>query len=187
MHLIYVWLILWQIIPAIIEKWPANLSKTIFIQQDNAKPHIKGDDPDFVHAATANGFNIVLTQQPPNSPDMNVNDLGWFRAIQSLQIDKGCKNVNELVDAVITSFNELTPQTLNKVFLSLQSCMIEVMKAKGANRYKIPHMKKDSLLRNDNLPSELSVPMELVHECIQYLIEKGEVNGIEKVMSDLGY
>ncbi|XP_051151877.1 uncharacterized protein LOC127265901 [Andrographis paniculata] len=74
-----------QIIPAIKEKWPHKKSKHIFIQQDNAKPHIKGDDAEFINAATTDGFHIVLIQQPPNSPDMNVNDLGWFRAIQSLQ------------------------------------------------------------------------------------------------------
>ena len=163
------------------------MSKTIYIQQDNAKPHIKSDDSEFIKVATSDGFNIILTQQPPNSPDMNVNDLGWFRAIQSLQQQKGCRKVEELVNAVMTSFNELTPHTLNKVFLSLQGCMIEVMKIKGDNSYKVPHINKDQLEREGTLPMNLAVPMELIHECIHYLMEKGAVDGLGSIMRELGY
>lgn len=82
MHLVF---FLFQIIPAIMNKWPEGASKDIFIQQDNARPHIRDNDIDFRDAASQQGFNIHLVQQPPNSPDLNVNDLGWFRAIQSLQ------------------------------------------------------------------------------------------------------
>ena len=50
----------------------------IEIQQDNAKLHILDNDPIFREAANQGGFNIHLIQQPPNSPDMNVLDLGFF-------------------------------------------------------------------------------------------------------------
>ena len=59
------------------------LSKDIVIQQDNAKPHI-APDKDFVDETTKDGFNIQFVQQPPNSSDMNVLDLGFFRSIQAL-------------------------------------------------------------------------------------------------------
>lgn len=87
-------------VPTIKNKWPACLSKTIHIQQDNAKPHINNNDPDFRAVASSDGFNISLVQQPPNSPDLNVNDLGFFRAIQSLQQQQACKNADELIAAV---------------------------------------------------------------------------------------
>ncbi|XP_074304590.1 uncharacterized protein LOC141639336 [Silene latifolia] len=73
-----------KVIPAIKQKWPTSASKNISIQQDNAKPHFNGKDKDFMEAATSNGFNIELTQQPANSPDLNILDLGFFRSIQSL-------------------------------------------------------------------------------------------------------
>ncbi|KAL6558611.1 hypothetical protein OROMI_018961 [Orobanche minor] len=73
-----------QILPAIKEKWPSCLSKTIHIQQDNVRPHLSNKDAEFHTVAQADGFNISLVQQPPNSPDLNVNDLEIFRAIQSL-------------------------------------------------------------------------------------------------------
>ncbi|XP_057782201.1 uncharacterized protein LOC131000348 [Salvia miltiorrhiza] len=177
--------ILRKIIPAIKQKWPAFASKVIFIQQDNARPHIKDNDPQFREAASADGFDIRIVNQPPNSPDTNINDLGWFRAIQSLQNETACNNVDSLVKAVEKSFEELSPTTLNNVFLSLQGCMVEIMKVKGQNSYKIPHMKKGALIRANQLPLNLEVPAELVRECISYLMEQGIVDGMYHLMNKL--
>ena len=71
-----------KVIPAIQAKWPAEDSRnTIFIQQDNARTHISANDPEFCIAASQNGFDIRIVCQPPNSPDLNVLDLGFFNAI----------------------------------------------------------------------------------------------------------
>ncbi|XP_057792582.1 uncharacterized protein LOC131009299 [Salvia miltiorrhiza] len=156
------------------------------IQQDNASPHIQDSDPDFRVVASADGFDIHLINQPPNSPDTNINDLGWFRAIQSLQTESICNSVGDLVNAVINSFNELSPNTLNKVFLSLQSCMIKILKVKGRNSYKIPHMRKNALIRQDMLSLNLQVPSELVRECISYLIDNGALSISDTLMQVLG-
>lgn len=48
------------------------------IQLDNARPHISNTYPNFRAVANADGFPIKLIQQPPNSPDCNANDLGFF-------------------------------------------------------------------------------------------------------------
>ncbi|XP_057783333.1 uncharacterized protein LOC131001095 [Salvia miltiorrhiza] len=139
-----------------------------------------------VAVASADGFDIHLVHQPPNSPDTNINDLGWFRAIQSLQTESMSTNVDGLVNAVIKSFNELSPSTLNKVFISLQSCMVEILKVKGRNSYKIPHLGKDALIRQDMLPLNLQVPSELVRECLSYLIENGALSYGDTLMNELG-
>ncbi|XP_057785999.1 uncharacterized protein LOC131003512 [Salvia miltiorrhiza] len=175
-----------QLVPAIKAKWPSFYSKDIFIQQDNARPHIRNDDLEFREVASSDGFNINIIHQPPNSPDTNINDLGWFRAIQSLQQETACFNVDDLVKAVVSSFEELDPMTLNCVFLSLQGCMLETLKVKGQNCYKLPHMKKGSLIRQDRLPLCLDVPQQLVSESIAHLEEKGEVEGIEELKQRLG-
>lgn len=71
-----------KVLPAIRAKWPredaSKESKPIFIQQDNARPHIDPSDPIFCEAAAQDGFNIQLICQPPNSPDFNVLDLEVF-------------------------------------------------------------------------------------------------------------
>ncbi|XP_074289316.1 uncharacterized protein LOC141614471 [Silene latifolia] len=81
-----------RVLPAIKAKWPSNVSKRIIIQQDNARPHFSNDDVDFKRAATSDGWLIELAYQTPNSPDLNVLDLGFFRSIQSLQQKKKQSN-----------------------------------------------------------------------------------------------
>ncbi|XP_057791129.1 uncharacterized protein LOC131008257 [Salvia miltiorrhiza] len=176
-----------ELLPAIFAKWPRFASKLIYIQQDNAKSHILDSDPDFRAAATAHGFDIRIVQQPPNSPDTNVNDLGWFRVIQIIQTEHACYNCDDLVKAVENSYAQLSPQTLNKVFLSLQSCMVEIMKQKGHNAYKIPHMGKDALMRANQLPRDLEVSMRLVEECLNYLKENAPMHLVQELLDKLGY
>ncbi|XP_057789696.1 uncharacterized protein LOC131006537 [Salvia miltiorrhiza] len=81
-----------------------NITKNIMMEcmnaKDNAKPHIKPDDPEFLAVANLDGFNFQLVCQPANSPDTNVNDLGFFRAIQTLKDQKPAKDVNELLKNV---------------------------------------------------------------------------------------
>ena len=73
------------LIPAIRARWPpAERGMPIYVQQDNAKTHIPLDDPEFVAVAQAEGWDIRLTCQPPNSPDLNILDLGFFAALQAL-------------------------------------------------------------------------------------------------------
>nr|XP_043630523.1 uncharacterized protein LOC122601854 [Erigeron canadensis] len=117
-----------SILPAIRSKWPRDHTGPIFIQQDNAKPHIDVNDAEFNQEASKDGFDIRLCFQPPNSPDLNVLDLGFFWAIQSLQEQEVLGSIDELVSAVKTSFERMPSNELNNVFLTLQTCMKEIMK-----------------------------------------------------------
>ncbi|XP_042067053.1 uncharacterized protein LOC121810323 [Salvia splendens] len=159
-----------QIIPTIKAKWPANANKEIYIQQDNVKPHLKSSDLQFEAIASTDGFEFHLVSQPANSPDTNVLDLGFFRAIQSLQDDKLATNIDELLANVWRSFEELTPQTLNKVFLTLQSCLTKILEVHGGNNYKIPHLNKDRLSRTVGLPTSLEVEENLIRDSLEYLL-----------------
>lgn len=67
-----------KVLPAIRSTWPQGHTGPIYIQQDNAKPHIKVDDVEFLQEASRDGFDIRLCFQPPNSLDLNVLDLGFF-------------------------------------------------------------------------------------------------------------
>ena len=73
-----------NVIPAIKKKWPkfnGVNGKKIVLQQDNAKPRCKVDDPALVDALTSDGFKMKLGCQPPNSPDLNMLDLEYFNSI----------------------------------------------------------------------------------------------------------
>lgn len=84
--------------------------ETIYIQQDNARPHILPSDVQFVEASRIDRFDIRLSCQPPSSLDLNVLDLGFFSAIQSLQYQEAPKTIDELVVALEKSFDELMAQ-----------------------------------------------------------------------------
>ena len=77
-----------NIMPAIPEKWPRSWARKtcskILIQQDNAKPHGFENQPILEAALTQDGFDIQLIFKPSNSSDLNILDLGFFNAIQSL-------------------------------------------------------------------------------------------------------
>lgn len=160
-----------QVLPNTMEIWPReDIGRPIFIQQDNARTHISCDNEDFCRAASQNGFDIRLMCQPANSPDLNILDLGFFRAIQSLQHKKAPKSVDELVNAVVKSFEEYSVVLSNRIFLSLQLCMIEIMKARGSNKYSIPHMKKEMLERQGKLPRRMKCDPTLVQDVLDYLM-----------------
>ena len=86
-----------NVLPAIL----ANFSNSpIKIQQDNARPHIYPDDADFVAAAQNQGVDLQVVNQEPNSPDHNINDLGFFRSIDALQQEETANSLQELLDIV---------------------------------------------------------------------------------------
>ncbi|XP_074283773.1 uncharacterized protein LOC141608310 [Silene latifolia] len=171
-----------KILPAIKAKWPANASKTIFIQKDNTRPHISNLDPDFRAATTSDGFDIHLVFQPPNSPDLNINDLGLFRSLQTLQNDEVASTVDELVNNVMIAFIDPESMKLNFNYLTLRSFMVEIMKCRRHNDFKIPHMSKESLLRQGILPTNITVGANLVRECLEYL----DTNEHGSALNELG-
>ena len=85
------------------------------VMQDNAPAHNIGNDPDIVAAGTADGSNITFLNQPPNSPDINILDLGFFNSIQSLQDRTTLNTVDELVNEVKRAFSAPDPVVLDRV------------------------------------------------------------------------
>ncbi|XP_074313615.1 uncharacterized protein LOC141648797 [Silene latifolia] len=169
-------------IPAIKAKWPESENKHIIIQQDNARPHIKNSDPDFKAEANKDEWNIELSCQAPNSPDLNVLDLGFFRAIRSLQQRTNAYKLDKLVVEVNNAFEKLEVIKLNYVFITLQACMIEVLKRKGGNDYPLPHMHKSKLAAAGLLPDYLTADLDLVRECITYLNNVGDASSIKNLV-----
>lgn len=163
-------MILENVIPAIKSKFPTSYKhKPIYVQQDNAKPHSSIDDDDIVAEGSRDGWSIRLTSQPPNSPDFNVLDLGFFNSIQSLQHTASPNTIDELIECVQNAFNALNKQTLDNVFLTLQTCLEATMLAKGGNFYKIPHIHKAKLHRQGRLQTTLSCSIEAVETATSML------------------
>jgi hypothetical protein len=156
----YVKALIEKVLPAIKQKWPKGSKNSLIkIQQDNAKPHCNPDDPAIAEALKNDGWNICLTCQPPNSPDCNVLDLGFFAAIQSLQQREATATIDELIAAVVKAFDDLPWQSLDNVFLSLQNVLECIMNYGGGNGFKLPHMGKEALRRQGILPESVECEM----------------------------
>ena len=153
------WLIEW-LLPAIKEKFPLS-TRLIKIQQDNARPHIQPQDPTFLQAAQRLGLNVELVYQPPNSPDLNVLDLGYFNSIQSLQEEEAPTDIDQLVELVEQSYTNLNHHKMNNIFLTLQKVMEAVILCNGSNNYKLPHISKEALERRGQLPVSITVSSPL--------------------------
>ncbi|KAG2799716.1 hypothetical protein PC116_g11794 [Phytophthora cactorum] len=105
----------------------------IKVQQDNASPHIPTDDQWICAAVGEYGRRVELVFQPPNSPDLNMLDLGLFTAIQARQRLRMTRDLDELIAAVEASYWELLPATINACFLTLQATMDKCIQEYGGN------------------------------------------------------
>jgi hypothetical protein len=160
---VYMQFILDKVLPAIEEKWlQCHRNMAVKLQQDNAKPHMIHNDPEVLEKLNNMTVTVNLFDQPPNSPDLNVIDLGYFAAIQALQQKQQQRTVDDLIAAVDYSFLNLQSITLAKCFVTLQKVMELVILHDGSNHFKLPHLGKDRLLNRGMVLDTLPVSEELV-------------------------
>ena len=86
-----------------------------------------------------------MVKHPPQRPDLNVLDLGYFHSIQILQKTKVCREVDDLVSAVFESYVEIDNRKLVNVWMTWQLVMLEVIRVGGDNTYVLPHINKSKL------------------------------------------
>ena len=135
---VYHELLITKLLPAIIEKWPRRdrQLRKIFIQQDGAKNHICEDDKEFNNALTDQNINAELYTQVANSADVNLLDLGFFRAIQSFN-DAVPRNEEELIQLVSAAYDNYLWRKLNHTWLTLQCCFNQILMHNGDYDYNI--------------------------------------------------
>ena len=82
------------------------------VQLDNAPPHPKPGNLKKRIAYrlakySAEGWDIGFALQPANLLDLITLNLGFFRAIQSLQYQKPAKNLDEMIKIVHEAYADL--------------------------------------------------------------------------------
>ena len=114
--------------------------------------------PEWLAAVATANLSVELYNQPPNSPDTNINDLAFFVAIQSLQHKIGAGNNKEtLIESVLQASTNIPMTSLRNAFLTLQCCLNSIIEHHGGNDYKIRHMNKAQLEREGKLPTNVFV------------------------------
>ena len=92
--------------------------------------------------------------QTPNSPDINLLDLGFLRAIQSFN-DAAPRNKEELIQSVSMAYDNYLQHKLNCTWLTLQSCFNQIIIHNRDNDYNIEHILKEKLECGGQLPDVL--------------------------------
>jgi hypothetical protein len=66
-----------------------------------------------------------------------------------------------LIVNVLLAWEAYPPKTLDKVWISHQACMNEIMQCRGGNHYKVPHVAKHTLVDEKGvLPHAINVTTE---------------------------
>jgi hypothetical protein len=92
-----------------------------------------------------------------NSPDLNILDLGLFNALQAEYYDTAPTNSVELIQMVERTYEEFPSFKINRLFVTLQTVFNSIIDDHGGNSYKITHLNKDLLEREDRLPIAVTV------------------------------
>lgn len=85
--------------------------------------------------------------------------------LEAFKIETTSYKGDELVQMWLKPMKKIKPYKINKVFLSLQGCVIDIMKLKGNNVCQLPLMSKDRLAREERLSLTLKVYRQLAREC----------------------
>ncbi|ETV67858.1 hypothetical protein H257_15982 [Aphanomyces astaci] len=141
-----------------------SVSKRVVIQHDNASPHASVSDGvlDAIQGHFADGWEFRVRRQPPNSPDLNVLDLGFFASIQALQYKSVSRTVDDVIRSTLAAFDELSEEKLDNVFLTLQAVMRIVLEHNGDNHFRLPHLHKEAMRRAGTLVANVACPVSLL-------------------------
>ena len=110
----------------------------------------------FKKALKEKGINGKRYTQAANSPDINLLDLQFFRAIQSSN-DAEPKNEEELIQAVSMVYESYLQNKSNHTWLTLQFCFNQIIKHNGDNNYNIDYISKEKLEWIGQLPDVMDV------------------------------
>ena len=105
-------------------------------QHDGARPHTERVNTQLFRSHGAmKGFNIQVIVQPAQSPDLNVDDLAFFRSLQSdvSLVAKGSRR--DLLAAVVQCWNEYPAEKMEAVWLCLYTSYRGVLESAGGNEY----------------------------------------------------
>ena len=93
----------------------------------------------------------------------------FFAALQALFQNLFPGSLDDIVTKVLQAYGEYPPERCNRIFLTLQSCMREILKLNGGQHYKVPHMRKMALAGAGLLPARLPCDPAIVNAAIEFL------------------
>ena len=82
---------------------------------------------------------VELVTQPAQSPDLNVNDLGFFASLKSRVWRMNASSIDELVETHFQQYEEYDSATLERVWQSLFKVYNQTVRKMGDNYFSVEH------------------------------------------------
>jgi len=116
----------------------------INLQLDNARPHTKKNIQQKLSEAARNkrgedGIQINICPQPVQSPDLNLNDLGFYASFDKHIGHSRSFDLGKWWMEIQRAFYEYPSHKLESLVATKQLIIKEILKCKGSNDYKLPH------------------------------------------------
>ena len=161
-----------KLLPAIKTKMPWLRSKRVVVQQDGATPHTGKDNPEILNSAgMGRGWLVELKTQPSQSPDLNVNDLGFFASLKSRVWRASASSVDELVQNVFDQYEEYDGDTLERVWQSLFKVYNQTLRKLGDNDFRVEHTGVGKRQRDGTLETVVKYDAEAFSAAWHYLAD----------------
>ena len=100
--------------------------KRFVFKQDGARPHTGNNTvADMEAAGTGDRWTVKFVTQPAQSPDFNVNDLGFFRSLKSRikKMKSYCTDREEFIELVKNAYDEYPVHTFDSICGSLYNVL----------------------------------------------------------------
>ena len=85
------------------------------------------------------GWMVELVTQPAQSPDLNVNVLGFFASLKSRVWEMNASSIDELVETIFEQYEEYDGATLERVWQSLFKVYNQTLRKLGDNDFSVEH------------------------------------------------
>eukprot|EP00908_Phaeocystis_cordata_P022995 Transcript_5426.p1 GENE.Transcript_5426~~Transcript_5426.p1 ORF type:complete len:449 (-),score=91.39 Transcript_5426:187-1533(-) len=140
----YVELMTTKILPAIADAFRPFGVPCVTVQHDGAPPHVgKGAEGRIDEFGATLEPPIKIKRQPSQSPDTNILDLSFFRALAASvhklrrgdDIRKVQFDLQKLSDDVVAAYDAYPPTTIEKMWSYKSVVMQKIIEAEGGNFY----------------------------------------------------
>ena len=114
------------------------------------------------------GWLVELKTQPSQSPDLNVNDLGFFASLKSRVWRANASSVDEL-KSVFDLYEEYDGDTLERVWQSLFKVYNQTLRKLGDNDFRVEHTGVKARQRAGTLERVVKYDAEAFNAAWDYL------------------
>jgi hypothetical protein len=112
------------------------------IQQDGASPHTGlNNNNRIARFGSTGGWKFNVFNQPAQSPDLNILDLGLFHSLKCMvgSIKQRADNIDGMIIKVKLAYSNYDYKTLDHIWAHLFAVYNAILQDNGGNQYKAPH------------------------------------------------